>query len=528
LCFLNFPLDKETTMTPASMLTPASTTRRLIRQIPADTLTPLGALLRLRTQSQAPVFLFESAGSDLEQARYSFLGMDPSEILTIDDGILTQQRGERVSTLEGPPLATLKARLESNLIEADPELPSFCGGYVGYLGYDIVRYLEDIPLQAEASPLPEACVMRFDQILIFDHLKRRILLVAHYDQPEQQAEASAALEALQQRLRAPVADEALLVLPEAGEIPELVGRMGKAAYCQKVEILKRAIHEGDIFQAVLAEQFRAPYAGDPFTLYRVLRSLNPSPYLFYLDTGKAVLLGASPELLVKSDGEGIATCPIAGTRRRGRTRAEDQALAQEMLHDEKERAEHLMLVDLGRNDLGRVARPGTVEVTRYMEIEYFSHVMHLVSLVEASLGQNKSALDALLACFPAGTLSGAPKIRAMELLAELEPVRRGWYGGAVFYHGFDGQLDACITIRSLAVTRGPDGGEAILQAGAGIVADSIPEMEYKEVCNKARVMFQTLQMAQQANQAQQPHAIISSAQQPDSELAYQPSQEAAR
>lgn len=490
-------------MTPASTLTPhpAATARVLIRQMAADTLTPLAALLRLRkTDKQEPLFLFESAGSELEQARYSFLGIEPSEILTLADSVLTLEVAGTSTVLEGDPLSIIKARLESNLQPQNPELPPFCGGYVGFLGYDIVRYLEDIPVQDEASPLPEACVMRFDQLLIFDHLKRRILLVAHYDGPEQEASANQKLSTLQQRLRKPVADEALLVLPEQGEIPELEGRMGKDAYCEKVKLLKQAIHEGDIFQAVLAEQFRVPYSGDAFTLYRVLRSLNPSPYLFYLDTGKDVLLGASPELLVKSDGRRIATCPIAGTRRRGRTRAEDQAMANEMLNDEKERAEHLMLVDLGRNDLGRVAQPGSVEVSRYMEIEYFSHVMHLVSLVEANLAAGKTALDALLACFPAGTLSGAPKIRAMELLAELEPVRRGWYGGAVFYHGFDGQLDACITIRSLALTRTADGScEATLQAGAGIVADSVPEMEYKEVCNKARVMFQTLEMARQAN-----------------------------
>ena len=471
--------------------------RLLIRQMPADTLTPLAALLRLRSDQRTPAFLFESAGSDPEQARYSFLGLEPSEILSLRAGVLTLQQGESREVLDGPPLATLKARLEQDLLPPDPELPPFCGGYVGYLGYDIVRYLEPIDLPDEASPLAEACAMRFDRLLIFDHLKQRILLVARLPQaasPEQRAQAGAELEQLQQRLRAPVAAEALLVLPETGEVAELAGRMGKEAFCAKVQELKQAIFEGEIFQAVLAEQFSTPYSGDPFTLYRVLRSLNPSPYLFYLDTGEAVLLGASPELLLKSDGKHISTCPIAGTRRRGRSRTEDEALAQEMLDDEKERAEHLMLVDLGRNDLGRVAAPGSVHVSRYMEIEKFSHVMHLVSLVEAELAQGKTALDALLACFPAGTLSGAPKIRAMQLLSKLEPARRGWYGGAVFYHGFDGQLDACITIRSLALAE----GRAMLQAGAGVVADSVPELEYKEVCNKARVMFQTLQLAKEA------------------------------
>ncbi|PKL74665.1 MAG: anthranilate synthase component I [Candidatus Melainabacteria bacterium HGW-Melainabacteria-1] len=477
--------------------------RRLLRRMPADTLTPLAALLRLRQdQPQSPAFLFESAGSDLEQARYSFLGLNPSEVLTLSKGVLSLAQNGTQTVLEGPPLELLKARLEQDLLPPDPEFPPFCGGYVGYLGYDIVSQLEAVPPPQVPSPLPDACVMRLDRVLVFDHLKRQILLLAHLPadaSPTDEAVALAELDQLQHRLRTPVAAEALLVLPEPGEIPELSGGMGQAAYCAKVETLKQAIHEGEIFQAVLAEQFRAPYAGEGFNLYRVLRSLNPSPYLFYLDTGNEVLLGASPELLLKSDGHRIATCPIAGTRRRGRTRAEDRQLAEEMQHDEKERAEHLMLVDLGRNDLGRVAKPGSVEVSRYLDIEYFSHVMHLVSLVEAELDSGKTSLDALLACFPAGTLSGAPKIRAMQLLAELEPVGRGWYGGAVFYHGFDGQLDACITIRSLAIKD----GEAILQAGAGIVADSVPELEYKEVRNKARVMFQTLQLAQMAERAAQ-------------------------
>lgn len=472
--------------------------QRVLRELPADTLTPLSALLRLRGSARQPVFLLESAGSDLHQARYSFLGLNPSEKLILQDGVLRCERNGLRETLPGPPLQTLQARLESHLLPPDPELPPFLGGYVGYLGYDIVAHLENIPQPAQASPLPEACLMRFDQLLIFDHLKQRVLLVAHFtpqagQEDAQAAAARAELDALTARLRRPVADEALLVLDtQAVAVTIPPGQMGPERFCDGVRQLQQALHEGEIFQAVLSEQFRQPLSVDPFRVYRVLRSLNPSPYLFYLDSGEGVLLGASPELLVKSDGQHIATCPIAGTRRRGRTPEQDAALASELLADEKERAEHLMLVDLGRNDLGRVAQPGSVHVSRYMEVERFSHVMHLVSLVEAELAAGKTALDALLACFPAGTLSGAPKIRAMELLAELEPVRRGWYGGAVFYHGFDGQLDACITIRSLAVKD----GVATLQAGAGVVADSVPETEYEEVCNKVRVLFQALQLAQ--------------------------------
>jgi anthranilate synthase component 1 len=476
---------------------------RITREIPADTLTPVSAFLRLRSAGE-PGFLFESAGSDLHQARYSLLGFAPDETLTLQEGVLTLQRGQTTEILPGDPLQELKARLQSQSAETDPALPPFTGGYVGYLGYDCVTYLERIPLQPARSPLPEACLMRFAQVLVFDHLKRRILLVAHLPQSantEEVQAAEAALTDLHQRLRVPVAAEALLDLPEAcsADSALLQGQMGEAAFCEKVAILQEAIAAGEIFQAVLSEQFTSPLAGDPFALYRVLRSLNPSPYLYYLDIGGPVLLGGSPEMLVKSDGAAAATCPIAGTRRRGQTEAEDRALATELLGDEKERAEHLMLVDLGRNDLGRVSQPGTVRVSRYMELEYFSHVMHLVSLVEGQLAPGQTALDALFACFPAGTLSGAPKIRAMELLSQLEPVRRGWYGGAVFYHGFEGQLDACITIRSLAIHQ----GQAYLQAGAGIVADSIPKHEYLEVRNKAQVLFQALQMANQMAQQQQ-------------------------
>jgi anthranilate synthase component I len=466
---------------------------RLSFEIPADTLTPVSAFLRLRAAGQ-PGFLFESAGSDLSQARYSILGFSPDEILTLQDGVLNLQTEFCSEILSGPPLETLKERLQAQQIETDPALPPFTGGYVGYLGYDCVQYLERIPMPAEPSPLPEACLMRFARVLVFDHLKRKILFVAHLPATADAEACLAAeldLKSLLQRLRVPVAAEALLELPAPSLSELLEGRIGEAAFCEKVLQLQEAIAEGEIFQAVLSEQFRAPLGGDPFTLYRILRSLNPSPYLYYLDMGGPVLIGGSPEMLVKSDGAVAATCPIAGTRRRGLTPAEDQALGEELLADEKERAEHLMLVDLGRNDLGKVSHPGSVRVSRYMELEHFSHVMHLVSLVEGRLAAGQTALDALFACFPAGTLSGAPKIRAMELLGQLEPVRRGWYGGAVFYHGFEGQLDACITIRSLAIVA----GEAILQAGAGIVADSVPRYEYQEVRNKAQVMFQALDMA---------------------------------
>lgn len=467
--------------------------QRLLREIPVDTLTPVAALLRLRQQGQG-CFLLESGGTDLNKARYSFIGVEPLETLSLRQGVLYQRLHSQADALEtapeialeGEPLQLLKQKMEAGRCALDPDLPPFLGGYVGYLGYDIVRYLEPVELPTAADGLPEACVMRFEQCLVFDHLRHRILLVDHQGRGER-------LQILLERLHQPVAEERLLELPVLQGVAMPQGLMGQAAFCEKVLALKEAIRQGEIFQAVLSERFEAGFGADPFVLYRILRSLNPSPYLFYLDSGQEVLLGASPEMLVKSDGQQVSTCPIAGTRPRGRNRDQDEALAAELLACEKERAEHLMLVDLGRNDVGRVSQAGTVEVTRYQEVEYFSHVMHLVSLVEGKLEADKSAFDALLACFPAGTLSGAPKIRAMQLLAEHEGVARRWYGGSVFYHGFDGQLDACITIRSLAVHQ----GKVSLQAGAGIVADSIPEKEYEEVCNKAKATFQALALAQQ-------------------------------
>ncbi len=286
------------------------TLTRILIQMPADTLTPTAALLRLRQSPEQALFLFESAGSDLEQARYSFLGLSPCETLTLHKGVLSLARDGQSEVLEGPPLDTLRDYLQADFIQSDPELPPFCGGYVGYLGYDIVNYLEQIPLQTPSSDLPEACLMRFEQLLVFDHLKRKIFLIAHLAQdadPQSHQLAHQQLKSIQQSLSRPSSDETLLLLPDLEQITEIQGQLGEAAFAERVQRLKQAIYEGDIFQAVLAEQFQTDYAGDPFLLYRVLCSLNPSPYLFYLSTGQAVLLGASPELLLKSDGTQIAT-----------------------------------------------------------------------------------------------------------------------------------------------------------------------------------------------------------------------------
>jgi len=470
----------------------------LIREIPTDTLTPVSALLRLKQMHAGPAFLLESCGPDLNQSRYSFVGVHPQEILTVQDGQLLQNRDGQQSILATEaPLDALKDYLQALKSPPNEDLPAFSGGYVGYMGYDCIRYLEDISLHDSDGELPEACLMCFQNLLIFDHLKHRILLLANIfpalgNLEQQYKQALEQLHQLKQALYQISPDERPLQLEASTfDIPQ--GEMGEAVFCQAVARIKEAIRQGETFQTVISERFVQELNVPPFLIYRILRSLSPSPYLFYLEMGEQVLLGGSPEMLIKAEGQRIATCPIAGTRPRGRNKAADLAYETEMLACEKERAEHLMLVDLGRNDLGRVAEPGSVEVTQYMEVERFSHVMHLVSKVEAELKEGLSGLDALFACFPAGTLSGAPKVRAMELIAELEPFRRSWYGGCIFYHGFNGHLDSAITIRSLAL----NGNRAVIQAGAGVVADSIPEHEYKEVRNKARAMFQTLAIAKQ-------------------------------
>lgn len=479
----------------------------VIRILPTDTLTPVSALMHLRENQAGPSFLLESCGPDLHQARYSFLGTQPQEILSIEEGKLYRQRGtERECLAETQPLQALNALLPRQEVLPAANLdeqPPLTGGYIGYLGYDCVRYLEALEIvpNAEENALPEACLMRFESLLIFDHLKHRILLVTHIfpdagELSPQEEAAQTRLDALQAALHSPLSPRPLSFQDDLS--PELPGgEMGKERFFKAIERIQEAIHAGESFQTVISERFVQELQVPAFDVYRVLRSLSPSPYLFYLDfaadgTPARALLGASPEMLLRADNGQLSTHPIAGTRPRGKTPEADQAYAEEMLHCEKERAEHLMLVDLGRNDIGRVALPGSVQVSRYMEVQRFSHVMHLVSEVQGQLAPQYSAFEALLACFPAGTLSGAPKVRAMELIAELEPFARGWYGGCIFYHGFNGNLDSAITIRSLAV----EGTRATIQAGAGIVADSQPEHEYKEVRNKARAMLNTLAQAE--------------------------------
>ncbi|MBX6342007.1 MAG: anthranilate synthase component I, partial [Thermomicrobiaceae bacterium] len=382
-----------------------------------------------------------------------------------------------------------------------PGLPRFLGGAVGFLSYEAVRYFERLPV-APADPLgfPDAFFMFVDTMLVFDHLERTIKVVSHVHVDEHRplaesyAEAVGRIERLVDRLHGepciPVGDHPLHEAPVAERLRPNVDR---DTYYRMVERAKAYIDAGDIIQVVLSQRLSLPTGAHPFTIYRALRRVNPSPYMFYLQVGDAQIVGASPELLVRLDGRTLSTHPIAGTRRRGATEEEDDALAAELAADEKERAEHIMLVDLGRNDIGRVAKPGTVRVPRLMEIERYSHVMHLVSQVTGEIRDDLAGVDALRACFPAGTVSGAPKIRAMEIIAELEPERRGPYSGTVGYVDFGGNLDTAITLRTL-VTRD---GVAYLQAGGGIVADSTPEFEYQESLHKMRALMRAVELAEQ-------------------------------
>ena len=460
------------------------------REFLADTLTPLGVYQRLARLSPWR-FLFESVTGGEQVSRYSFLGAAPRAVYRLYPDRLEEEDGEGRRALPGPPLEAL-ARLISGIRAAPGPLP-FSGGFVGYFGYDLVRLLERLPDRPpDPFDLPLAQLARFDRVVIFDHAHQRLLAVANEIEGEVSREqAEAELDELAVLLEGPGESGAVALAGDETAPAVAEPLVDGEAYQAAVRRAKEWITAGDIFQAVLARRWRQRAAVSPLALYRALRVINPSPYMVLLEGPEAALVGASPEMLVRVTGGHLATRPIAGTRPRGADPAEDQRLAEELLTDPKERAEHVMLVDLGRNDLGRVARPGSVRVSSFMEIERYSHVMHIVSNVEAELAEGKTGLDALLACFPAGTVSGAPKIRAMEIVDALEPEARGPYAGAVGYLSFTGDLDTCITIRTLLVRD----GEVSVTAGAGIVADSDPAAEERETENKAAALLAAVELA---------------------------------
>jgi anthranilate synthase component 1 len=463
------------------------------KEIVADLLTPVSAFLKIAEHSDH-AFLLESVEGGEQVGRYSFLGKDPFLILRSRGGKTIIDRAGETTESEKPFIATLRELMAGFHSPYVPGLPRFTGGAVGYLGYDAAAWFEPVTLQPSAEVEDEAGFMLFDTVLAFDHVRHRILIIANA-----RIAGDEDLESLYQFACAKIAfverelERTLSKMPQAESQPlEVTSNVSREEFEQMVRTAKEHIAAGDIYQVVLSQRFEARVGADPFTVYRALRHVNPSPYMYFLRIGGRSIVGSSPEMLVRAEGRNIVTHPIAGTRPRGRSEEEDLRLAEELKRSEKERAEHVMLVDLGRNDIGRVAAYGTVRVPKYMALERYSHVMHLVSVVEGKLADEHDRLDALVACFPAGTVSGAPKVRAMEIIAALENRRRGVYAGAVGYLDFAGNLDFCITIRTMLI----ENGRAYIQAGAGIVADSNPAAEYQETRDKARAVIAALELAQ--------------------------------
>jgi anthranilate synthase component 1 len=494
-------------------LTPSLTeARRLAREydvVPlyaeliGDLETPISAALKFADEEN--VFLLESAEAAERFGRYSFLGFDPKRTLSYRDGLYTVVDADGVREVPAKdPFRGLAEIVGQKSVAPLPHLPAFVGGAVGYFSYDAVRYVEK--LSAELAPpdelrVPEAYFAVTETLIVFDHLRHKVLVISLVDAANLRdvegegfaaayRRAAAEVRRVAERLAAPNVRRALPDGDGAGF--EISSNFTRAAYEEAVEKAKEYIRAGDAFQIVPSQRFCAELGDlDPFLLYRGLRTVNPSPYMTYLKLGDLALVGASPEPLVRVEGRRVMTRPVAGTRRRGATPEEDALLAEELLADAKERAEHVMLVDLGRNDLGRVAEIGTVQLESFMEVERYSHVMHIVSTVEGVLRERYTALDALAAAFPAGTVSGAPKVRAMEIIDELEPTRRGPYAGATGYYGIDGRLDTCITLRTALLK----GSRAYFQAGGGVVADSVPSLEYEETRNKAGAIVRALEVA---------------------------------
>jgi anthranilate synthase component 1 len=470
------------------------------RQLVGDTLTPVSAFCKIQEGDWA--FLFESVVGGERLGRYSFLGSGPYVTFQAAGNrvqIHTPGKGG-VSELEhADPLELLERGLDDYRAPHVPGLPRFSGGAVGYAGYDTVRYVERLPHPPpDDRLLPDLCFAFYDRMVIFDHINKTIAAVAHAhvdpaDLRRSYDTACARVDRLVERLQQGVADLQLTDIAPTGEVQRTCpSNFPAGAYEQAVEKCKEYIRAGDIFQVVLSQRFTTETTARPFDIYRTLRVVNPSPFMFYLKAGPLCLVGSSPEIMVRVEGDLVTVRPLAGTRPRGKTDEEDQRLAAELLADPKERAEHIMLVDLGRNDVGRVARYGTVQLSDVMTVERYSHVMHICSNVTGRLQPGKTAFDALRACLPAGTLSGAPKVRAMEIIDELEPHRRGPYGGAVGYVDFSGNMDTCIALRTLVLK----GQTVYLQAGAGIVADSVPEREREETENKALGLLRALEIAE--------------------------------
>ena len=468
------------------------------RVFPSDAFTPVMVMRRLRASGEE-CFLLESVAGGESVARYTFLGCRPVARLTVEKAGVFEERAKGKRPVAGEPLRALERLAVDPGFAADPDLPPLTAGAVGYLAYDAVRFFEEIPdSHPREGSMPDGLFLLFDAVIAFDHARQRLLLLTNLHGKQDVDAATRRLDRLEELV---FGDRNALTpaLPRreraqtrnTGE--EFATGMPRNRFLEIVGQAKEAILAGEVYQVVLSQRWRGQLDVDPFDVYRALRMLNPSPYMFYLETRDGTVFGASPEMLVRCRGEIAETRPIAGTTPRGATRSEDEELAAALLGDPKERAEHVMLVDLGRNDLGRVCAIGSVEVPRYAVIEKYSHVQHIVSEVRGALAAGKSSADALAACFPAGTLTGAPKIRAMELIDSLETSRRGIYGGVVGYLDAAGNLDVAIAIRTAVV----EDGVCTIQAGAGIVADSIAEKEYRECEAKAAALFRAIDLARE-------------------------------
>ena len=470
------------------------------KKINADLDTPVSAFLKIRKGDFA--FLLESVEGQEKIARYSFLGSNPclvfeskGKIIRITDFRSKQSRQFITRT---DPLDEIKQIMRDFKAVQLKGLPRFCGGLVGYMGYDTVRFFEKLPdKNPDDLKLPDAVFMLTDSILVFDHVNHTIKIVSNVILPKDKKNrkpdkvkiynnALKKIEAVHIELKSKLSDTKRTLT--GAHKADIVSNFSKAQFCNLVKKAKKYIHRGDIIQVVPSQRFKVKAEKSPFDTYRSLRSLNPSPYMFFLKFKGFTLIGASPEMLVRCEDNIVETRPIAGTRPRGKTEDEDRRLCKELLTDTKEKAEHIMLVDLGRNDLGRVCSPGTVRVNDFMTIEKYSHVMHITSDVKGALDKKYDIYDCLRACFPAGTVSGSPKIRAMEIIDELENLRRGPYAGCVGYFSFSHNLDTCITIRTIIVKN----NVAYVQAGGGVVADSVPEREYRETVNKAKALIEAL------------------------------------
>ncbi|MEK8127393.1 anthranilate synthase component I [Paenibacillus filicis] len=474
----------------------------VVRTLMADTETPIRVFQHFYEEKHS--FLLESVEGGVKWARYSFIGTDPFMIFRAKHGETVIEGPEGTSKVREKPLEVLKAYLRTYRSPSLPGLPRFTGGAVGFFGYDLLQYYEKLPAHRKDDlQMNDVEFMFCDQVIVFDHFKQQLKVIANVHVPKHGTDAEiitayeatcAKIEATIERLKRPLPTLSNSHRPIPDDVPlgDIKSNLTKEEYMSNVQKAQEYIRSGDIFQVVLSQRFEISTDVSPLHVYRILRTMNPSPYMYVLKMDDEVIVGTSPELLVRVEDEKVETRPIAGTRHRGKTPEEDAALEKELLADEKERAEHLMLVDLGRNDIGRVSEFGTVKCDTFMEVERYSHVMHIVSNVSGKLAQDKDFYDAFISCMPAGTVSGAPKLRAMEIIAELENEARGAYAGAIGYLGFSGNLDTCITIRTIIFKQ----GKAYVQAGAGIVWDSVPESEYQETVNKSMGMLKAIRVAE--------------------------------